>query len=511
MKLKYYAIKSGYRTGIFYDTWDNVKQYVNGYPNAEFKGFSNQKDADDYMATDKKAESHNDSINNNLIEQEIENMDADEVIAFVDGSYKNNLEGKHPEKYGYGAIILTKPENQVLRNELYNSAFDPEGLELRNVAGELLATEEAIKWVKKMKKFKKMHIYYDYEGIEKWVNGDWQARNKRTEEYKDFVKRQTIEFKFTKVNSHTGIDYNEQADKLARNSLEGAAYKTHKDGSVYIKGLPNDKWEKIVENAGEQFGKDIEIKKTEKNHNKQVIFKGATNTVTVTIYYPSSAYIQGSSSKLFDKIFEFAYDELESDTDAIINLNQYHNLNISPEEVDVKYKQQLPQASIKEDDIKVINTLKNAVYNTILTGYKPDYTDLVSPIDRIMEHYLHSMFGKAEIDTEKVSHKENGDISSARTYLNYFKLVDDKFVLDPTRRELGIKGKDPIDEKLKKLNCAQKKLIEKIYNWYNSNRHEIFHWNKESEDTPFITNMTEARDKIFEGEKLIEEFYKLFV
>lgn len=98
------------------------------------------------MATDKKAESHNDSINNNLIEQEIENMDADEVIAFVDGSYKNNLEGKHPEKYGYGAIILTKPENQVLRNELYNSAFDPEGLELRNVAGELLATEEAIKW-----------------------------------------------------------------------------------------------------------------------------------------------------------------------------------------------------------------------------------------------------------------------------------------------------------------------------------------------------------------------------
>ena len=182
----------------------------------------------------------NESINNNLIKQEIENMDADEVIAFVDGSYKNNLEGKHPEKYGYGAIILTKPEIQVLRNELYNSAFDPEGLELRNVAGELLATEEAIKWVKKMKKFKKMHIYYDYEGIEKWVNGDWQARNKRTEEYKDFVKRQTIEFKFTKVNSHTGIDYNEQADKLARNSLEGAAYKTHKDGSVYIKGLPND-------------------------------------------------------------------------------------------------------------------------------------------------------------------------------------------------------------------------------------------------------------------------------
>lgn len=43
MKLKYYAIKSGYRTGIFYDIWDNVKQYVNGYPNAEFKGFSNQK------------------------------------------------------------------------------------------------------------------------------------------------------------------------------------------------------------------------------------------------------------------------------------------------------------------------------------------------------------------------------------------------------------------------------------------------------------------------------------
>lgn len=510
MDLKYYAIKSGYKTGVFYDTWDNVEQYVKGYHNAEFKGFSNQKDADDYMATNKKEELPSDSVTNELINHEIENMSSDEVIAFVDGSYKENLEGKHPKKYGYGAVILTKPETQILKNELYNSAFDSEGLELRNVAGELLATEEAIKWVIKMEKFKKLHIYYDYEGIEKWVTGEWQAKAKRAEEYRDFVNKQTIELEFTKVNSHTGIVYNEQADKLAKNSLEGAAYKTHKDGSVYIKGLMNDKWKEIIQNANEQFGNRIEIKETEKNNNKQVIFKSANDTVTVTIYYPSSAYIQGSSSRLFDKVFELAYEQLETDKDAIISLNQYHNLDISPEEVDFRYREQLPQASAKEEDIKVINTLKNAVYNTMLTGYKPDYTDLVSPIDRVMEHYLHSMFKTAGIDTEKIGYKENGEISSARTYLNYFKLDDDNFVLNPNSKELGKKTERPICAKLDKLNSNQKKLIEKIYNWYRSNRHEIFHWSKESEDTTFIVSMTEARDKILEGEKLIEEYYKLF-
>lgn len=51
--MKYYAIKSGYKTGVFYDTWENVKQYVEKYPKAKYKGFDDQKSADDYMAIEK--------------------------------------------------------------------------------------------------------------------------------------------------------------------------------------------------------------------------------------------------------------------------------------------------------------------------------------------------------------------------------------------------------------------------------------------------------------------------
>lgn len=509
--MKYYAIKSGYKTGVFYDTWDNVKQYVEKYPKAIYKGFDDQKSADDYMAIEKEGKNDNDIVTNELVKKEIENLAPDKVIAFVDGSYKNNLENKHPEKYGYGAVILTKSEGEVLKNYLYNSSFDTEGLTLKNVAGELLATEETIKWVVKMEKFNKVHIYYDYEGIEKWINGEWKARKKITQDYVDFIKAQSIKIEFTKVKAHNGIEYNETADKLAKNSLEGATYKTHKDGSVYIKGLLDSKWENIVDSVKSELKEQVSISNNKKNGNRQIVFKAGNDNVTVTVYNGTGAYIQGSSSSLFNEVFEIAISELDSDEDAIINLNHYHDLKITSSEVDIEYRRKLPKASIKENDSKVVNTLKNAVYNTMLTGYKPDYTDLVSPINRIMEHYLHAMFEYAGIDTERVKLKGNAEVKSYSTFLNYFRLNDeDEFILDPSKKELGKREEKPIRDKINTLTSDQKELIEKIYNWYHSNRNETFHWSQESEDTTLISSMTEARDKINEGEKLIESFYEIF-
>lgn len=44
MAKKYYVIWSGKRTGVF-TSWDEVKQYINGYPNAKYKSFLSQAEA----------------------------------------------------------------------------------------------------------------------------------------------------------------------------------------------------------------------------------------------------------------------------------------------------------------------------------------------------------------------------------------------------------------------------------------------------------------------------------
>src|SRR3712207_1461256 len=49
----------------------------------------------------------------------------------------------------------------------------------------------------------------------------------------------------------------------------------------------------------------------------------------------------------------------------------------------------LPNFPINDRDTKLRNTLLSAVFNTLIIGYMPDYTCLVTPLFRAMEFYLH--------------------------------------------------------------------------------------------------------------------------
>lgn len=46
-KKKYYAVRRGRTTGIF-ESWDECKEQVDGYPGAEFRGFTNRWEAEDW-------------------------------------------------------------------------------------------------------------------------------------------------------------------------------------------------------------------------------------------------------------------------------------------------------------------------------------------------------------------------------------------------------------------------------------------------------------------------------
>ena len=48
MANKYYAIKVGRKTGIF-NTWNECKKYVEGYPNSVYKSFGSITEAEDFI------------------------------------------------------------------------------------------------------------------------------------------------------------------------------------------------------------------------------------------------------------------------------------------------------------------------------------------------------------------------------------------------------------------------------------------------------------------------------
>ncbi len=216
-KKKVYAVRKGVRTGLF-DTWEACEQAVKGYSGAEFKGFATEEEARAYLADAGAApamygasSSHSDIKEPSSAGVTDDTVTEDDLIAYVDGSYDHSL-----RKYGYGCVLLT-PEGEKI---LSGSGNDPVSLPLRNVAGEMLGAMHAVQWAIR-EGYTSLEIRYDYEGIEKWVTGQYRAMNERTRQYAAYMRgcASKIRLSFKKVKAHSGDTLNDMADEAARGAL----------------------------------------------------------------------------------------------------------------------------------------------------------------------------------------------------------------------------------------------------------------------------------------------------
>ena len=90
-----------------------------------------------------------------------------------------------------------------------------------NVAGEIEAAK-FVMWYAVDKKIPEITIFYDYEGIESWVTGEWKANLNYTKDYVEFARKASAKVKlhFIKVKAHTGVELNELVDSLAKEAIE---------------------------------------------------------------------------------------------------------------------------------------------------------------------------------------------------------------------------------------------------------------------------------------------------
>lgn len=201
MKKKYYAVRIGKRPGI-YNSWSECEGQVKGYSGAEYKSFISLEKAKIYL----------ENQNENPLEKTMEDLDINEMIAYVDGSFRENI-----KYYGYGVVAFFKEGK-----EIYFGKGNEEGyLEMRNVAGEIKGAMAAMDLALNKNK-DVLYLHFDYMGIEKWAKGEWKTNKLGTRKYKeyyDFVKKD-LNVKFIKVKAHSGDIYNDEADALAKKALE---------------------------------------------------------------------------------------------------------------------------------------------------------------------------------------------------------------------------------------------------------------------------------------------------
>lgn len=197
MAKKYYAVRKGRKTGVF-ETWDECKAAVSGFSGAAYKSFTNREEAMDFVTADSKADEDRDEKQS-------------EAFAYVDGSYDDTT-----KSYSYGMVMMVKDDELH-----FNKKFEKDDMsDMRNVAGEIQGSMAAMQYCLD-NKIKSISIFYDYEGIEKWCNGDWKAKKEGTQKYVEFYKNASkyVDVDFIKVKGHSGDKYNDMADELAKKAL----------------------------------------------------------------------------------------------------------------------------------------------------------------------------------------------------------------------------------------------------------------------------------------------------
>lgn len=222
---KYYAIKNGNsKRDLILFSWEDAKKEVEGAKGVIYKSFKSINDADYFLKSlsNKRnlVEDKEKKVEKNLVENEIFDVSSitykkglkNEIDIYVDGSY-DDLN----KKYSYGGVVVEN--GHEIDN--FSKSIKDEFTSMRNVSGEVYGAVKAIKYCLE-NGYSDLNLYFDYQGIESWALGTWKRNNKLTKSYYEFYKKieNRINVRFIKVKGHSGNEFNDRADILAKKALD---------------------------------------------------------------------------------------------------------------------------------------------------------------------------------------------------------------------------------------------------------------------------------------------------
>lgn len=194
---KYYVVVSGRTPGIYND-WATAEKMVKGYPGAIFKSFHNRSEAEAFMSRSKSVNIGKNTTNPQSLPL------INRTIIYTDGSSGNNA-------CGFGVVVITTKGDKI-------TAHGRVPLPATNNVAELYAIYVGLSLVKGP-----VILYSDSQYaisaltsyIHDWKVNGWNGISNRTLLEAIYDLMQNREVVFQHVAAHTGIKYNEEADKLA--------------------------------------------------------------------------------------------------------------------------------------------------------------------------------------------------------------------------------------------------------------------------------------------------------
>lgn len=162
------------------------------------------------------------------------------IDVYVDGSYY-----KKTPNLTYGGIVIVQGVNTPYEKILLARHVKTEREEFvsaNNAGGELIAALVGIidgcHLLAGEDGNHIINIYYDYKGVKEFITGGYNAKKMGPVLYVGSVEavlkqNPRVELKFHKVQAHTGVKYNEDADKIAK-GFTPAEYRNYEKETLTI-------------------------------------------------------------------------------------------------------------------------------------------------------------------------------------------------------------------------------------------------------------------------------------
>ncbi|MDR2142406.1 MAG: viroplasmin family protein [Deltaproteobacteria bacterium] len=449
--MKFYAVKKGKVTGIF-TTWAECQISVSGFSGAAYKSFASQAEAEAYLAD-----------NDIISEQFGEYISNGYVLAFCDGSFD-----KKQNRYSFGVLAI---DNNFNEQCLKGSDNNPKYLASQNIIGEILGALKAMDWAV-ANGFPKLMIFHDYEGLSKWISGEWAAKSDAAKMYISVFKEKfadILQVSFKKVVGHSHNKYNDQADALAKQALSAQAPNFDYDTNWFtLSNFNRDKLTKIIDNIKKDYV-DIQVS-LEEDFSKfcyRLILQNVKLILTLYKTGQKKLLIQGKNSLLFQIIITYINEMTDFDLNNIFN--SVYKETIEEKRINKIFNEIFPKLPNNYPE-NIKRLLRQAILNLDPSSYEEDYSQFVFPAFRALEGHMKYLFNTLGVK------------------LPVFKAFN-MFKKDKTTNKYIFKSNILVNNVKVKIN------LENCYNFYNITRNTIFHYGNFLNDRVDSTIIVESKQK----------------
>ncbi|KEQ25185.1 type II toxin-antitoxin system RnlA family toxin [Paenibacillus tyrfis] len=223
------------------------------------------------------------------------------------------------------------------------------------------------------------------------------------------------------------------------------------------------------------------------NHELHKMRGSYMEEITAHYYYTTKkVMIQGRPLMLFSEAVSYITELLELNEIPSV-FNNYYNVEIKKENIEQVYVGWFPNSHDKHSP-KLKKVLHQAIYNLQLEGDMFDYTYLAFPALRALEGHLKTIMTNHRIILENNRFSMYTKVPSTGKYI-----LEANFITTFNSQ-------------------AKVQYVERAYNFYNSNRHSLFHWGDPSHPvdlTQIIENIGDVKGIIKSTFQIIDEYYTI--